>query len=161
MTKTPTRMISWAGTSSCSLCVITFHLSFFIGSSKSTQSFNLNLTSQASTLKVMIVCPISILNFPCHIILSFIPSCRTTLDLGIVKKSVVVDDVSKKKEGIFRGCRFYKQCFDTWFLVCGFPVVHFERYSFRTGSLQTGVADSAAEHRSTRAGLSPSHLLVF
>lgn len=74
--------------------------------------------------------------------MSYTRPYRDKLDLGIVKKSIVVDDVSKKKNVIWKS--LCKQCFDLWMSVS--LVVHFERHSVRTGSFQTGVVVLAAQH---------------
>lgn len=51
------------------------------------------------------------------------------------------------------------QCFDLWMSVS--LVVNFERHSVRTGSFQAGVVVLAAQHWSTRAGLSHSFSLIY
>lgn len=84
MTKTQTRMISWAGTimqSSHLLCVSHFHLHQRVNHSYS--------------YRVCFLC-LLIWFFHLLVILYHTPSPhRTKVDLGIVKKSIVVDDVSE------------------------------------------------------------------
>lgn len=90
-----------------------------------------------------------------------LPPYRTKLDLGIVKKSIVVDDVSQvfSCQSQFLSATFWCLVFFKCLSVS--PVVHFERHSVRTGSFQAGVVVLAAEHWSTRAGLNDSFLLIY
>lgn len=80
---------------------------------------------------------------------------RITLDLGIVKKSIVVDDVSRWRS--FQSILVqYMQCSHLCMAATVSTVVHFERHWVWTGSFQTGVVVPAAQHRPPGAGLSHS-----
>lgn len=83
-----------------------------------------------------------------------LPCCRTTLDLGIVKKSIVVDDVSNWWGSQSRVCAAH-----ALLTTAVSTVVHFERHRVRTASFQTGVVVPAAQHRAAGAGLrNPEHI---
>lgn len=79
---------------------------------------------------------------------------RAKLDLGIVKKSIVVDDVSKKYSTtdtvIKKNVWVFFNCIPV--NICA--VVHLEGHSVWTGSFPTGVVGLVAKQWSTGAGLS-------
>lgn len=142
MTKTQTRMISWAGTYARGPLMRPNFIVYHCVSS---------------------VCRLFLWREPLskhqnqwfYWTLSSISPYRTTLDLGVVKKSIVVDDVSSWQSSQSHLVQ-YMQCSHLCMAAAVSTVVHFERHRVRTGSFQAGVVVPAVQHWPPGAGLSHS-----